>query len=440
MKKFGRICLLIALVAAFSTQAVGCAYLNGLGLGSSATESGSEVQSSSDIGTSSGSSTGALDGVGDSGETIETHDVQVVYNNGQTTDTLVVLDGERILEPKSPTKNNYEFVGWFTDTTWTVAYDFSLPIVSDLVLYAAYEPIETSDGGAGTLFVNLCYNNGKTDGLIAVNAGETVKTPADPKKENYIFVGWYSDAALTKKYDFSKPVTQEITLYAGYELDGVALTNTISTETLKGVVTIYNKNYNTLDSGLTAQGSGFCFHVQENVYYILTNCHVARKQDGYLFQEFTVEDYRGHRYTAELYSNYEKRGDAISADYDLACLYFQADECLIEALEMTDSNLAVGENVISLGAPKNQSNSITYGKLLDYTPLTLSDGLVEASNVKFEVMATTACSNNGSSGGPMLSDKLAVVGVLYAGNTSTSRSYAVPIEKVKEFLNAYVYN
>ncbi len=439
MKKFSRICLLIALVAAFSTQAVGCAYLSGLGLDSSATESGSEAQNSSDIGTSSGSPTGNSDGADSGVETIETHDVRVVYNNGQTADMLVVLDGERILEPKSPSKNNYEFIGWFTDTTWTVAYDFSSPITADLILYAGYEPIEVGGDGEETHFVNLCYNNGKSDGLISVNDGEAVKTPADPSKENYIFVGWYSDAALTKKYDFSKPVTQEITLYAGYELDGVALTNTISTETLKGVVTIYNKNYNTPDSGLTAQGSGFCFHVQGDVYYILTNCHVARMY-GYSFQEITVEDYRGNKYTAELYSNYAKLGDAISPDYDLACLYFQADECLVEELEMADVNPTVGENVISLGAPKNQSNSITYGKLLDYTTLTLSGGSAEESNVEFEVMATSACSNNGSSGGPMLNDKLAVVGVLYAGNTSTGRSYGVPIEKVREFLNAYVYN
>lgn len=38
--------------------------------------------------------------------------------------------------------------------------------------------------------------------------------PADPTREGYIFVGWFSDFNLTKEYDFTLPVTTDLTLYA----------------------------------------------------------------------------------------------------------------------------------------------------------------------------------------------------------------------------------
>lgn len=41
--------------------------------------------------------------------------------------------------------------------------------------------------------------------------------PEDPTKEDYVFAGWYTDEELTNAYDFSTPVTQDITLYAKWE-------------------------------------------------------------------------------------------------------------------------------------------------------------------------------------------------------------------------------
>ena len=43
--------------------------------------------------------------------------------------------------------------------------------------------------------------------------GKLVK-PADPTREGYTFGGWYTDEACTQAYDFSTPVTADLTLYA----------------------------------------------------------------------------------------------------------------------------------------------------------------------------------------------------------------------------------
>ena len=47
--------------------------------------------------------------------------------------------------------------------------------------------------------------------------GEAVAMPANPSEEGWFFEGWYTDAACTQPYDFSTPVTADLTLYAKWE-------------------------------------------------------------------------------------------------------------------------------------------------------------------------------------------------------------------------------
>ena len=48
--------------------------------------------------------------------------------------------------------------------------------------------------------------------------GEAISEPEAPFRENYTFVGWYADRALTDKVDFSSAnATQSVTFYAAWE-------------------------------------------------------------------------------------------------------------------------------------------------------------------------------------------------------------------------------
>lgn len=399
-------------------------------------------------GTNDGSSNGGVsDGFEDDAlqsdtviQFVQTYDVTFHYNNGKAADVVKTLEGERVLEPKSPILNNYEFTGWYADEACTRIYDFSLPVTAKLSLYAGFE----SQGKHAVRFV---LGDGNADTMYVTN-GERVQMPERPTKKYHIFTGWYIDEALTEEYDFSLPVESGLALYAAYRLDGCAVTNEITKNTMKSVVKIYNKCYNQNFFGETgsssSQGSGYCFHSQSGsnggtYYYVLTNCHVAYKDPDYAYQKFTVVDYRGKEYQGFLYSNSSKMGDAIAADYDLACLYFTADEAEVQPLEMETSNPELGDDIIALGAPHAQSNAITYGKALRYQTLALSNTNAAESNVKFPVLKADAYCSNGSSGGPALNANLSVVGVVYAGNDSSGTSFIVPIEKVREFLDLYVY-
>ena len=269
-------------------------------------------------------------------------------------------------------------------------------------------------------------------------------TPTDPVKSNYLFRGWYTESSFINRYDFAQPVTADLKLYAKYEIDAINLTNKISTDTLKGIVKIYNKSYNTFlgieTSYSTTQGSGFCFHIQSGYYYVLTNCHVAQKNGSYDKQKFTIEDYQGKTYEGFLYKNPNKTMSAIAASYDLACLYFKPSSTNVKKLDIVSKNPSTGTDVISLGAPKGQSNSITYGQIFGYGKITLSETPTSESNVTFDVIGHNAYTNNGSSGGPLLNADLNVIGVNYAGSRTTNNGFAIPAEKVIEFLRKYFYS
>lgn len=56
--------------------------------------------------------------------------------------------------------------------------------------------------------------------FVATADGKLVK-PADPTRDGYTFDGWYTDETCTQAYDFSMPVTADLTLYAKWTKNAV---------------------------------------------------------------------------------------------------------------------------------------------------------------------------------------------------------------------------
>ena len=80
---------------------------------------------------------------------------------------------------------------------------------------------------SGTLFklsggVKVSFETGegsKVDFQTTAD-GKLVK-PTDPTRDGYTFGGWYTDEACTQAYDFSTPVTADLTLYAKWTKNAV---------------------------------------------------------------------------------------------------------------------------------------------------------------------------------------------------------------------------
>ena len=77
----------------------------------------------------------------------------------------------------------------------------------------------SSSSGAATRTYTAQFdtNGGSAVGKVKTDKNGKIERPADPTKEGYIFVGWYSDSKLTKPFDFSAELTANSTLYAKWK-------------------------------------------------------------------------------------------------------------------------------------------------------------------------------------------------------------------------------
>lgn len=79
--------------------------------------------------------------------------IEFLYNNAETC-TVAYYDGADVIstftvdkgttldetsKPANPEKEGYVFAGWYTDVKCTTAYDFNLPVNTDITLYAKFE-------------------------------------------------------------------------------------------------------------------------------------------------------------------------------------------------------------------------------------------------------------------------------------------------------------
>lgn len=138
------------------------------------------------------------------------------YLYGAETQTGTAQVGQPLAEPTAPTRDGYIFVGWYTDQGLTTEYDFSAAVTGNLQLYAKWQQTEA------TITFNLGY-----DGLTETDTaeiGQLVTEPTDPTREDYEFIGWYTDVQATVLYDFDTVVTGDIVLYAGWDLVNATIT------------------------------------------------------------------------------------------------------------------------------------------------------------------------------------------------------------------------
>ena len=149
--------------------------------------------------------------------------------NGGTLMDDIVLNHNEFLPPSSnPTKENFNFSGWYLDKELTTPFDQTVGVTSDLTLYAKWEGIVCK--------ISFETNGGTVIDTINVNYGDNAEKPVSPSREGYIFAGWFLDSELTKTFNFGTVIREDYTLYAKWVFD--------ATVKPKYTVTLYDGYFN----------------------------------------------------------------------------------------------------------------------------------------------------------------------------------------------------
>ena len=134
-----------------------------------------------------------------------THLVTFDTAGGGRVDPQAVTDGQTATKPRDPTRAGYEFKGWLLDGK---PYDFTSPVTGDITLTAVWTPIPVTHA------VTFDRADGTDPTVITVEDGNPAVRPEDPVRDGYVFLGWTLDG---RAYDFSAPVTGDLTLTAEWE-------------------------------------------------------------------------------------------------------------------------------------------------------------------------------------------------------------------------------
>lgn len=135
-----------------------------------------------------------------------TYTVTFKYQNGQADTTQTIDYGQGVTQPADPVWADHIFLGWFDAAAGGNEFDFDSAVTSDKTIYAqwaqsTYTVTFDSDGGSAVPSQQVAY-------------GDAATRPADPTKPNAVFTYWQLN---NLQYEFSEPVTSDITLLATWE-------------------------------------------------------------------------------------------------------------------------------------------------------------------------------------------------------------------------------
>lgn len=185
------------------------------------------------------------------------HNVNFIFGNagGDSVTVKKKLDHSFFLDPSKvsgvefPKENdvfNYPFaVSDFTSLTGvTSKKGVSVSSITDFGI--------TSISLAGT-DVGMVFSTVSSSDNVLISEVKHYALPAAPEKEGYRFTGWYTDEACTQRYT-GETVTDDITLYAGYEKS--VFTVTLNTDGETETLTV---EYNEAASLPTKTRTGYNF-------------------------------------------------------------------------------------------------------------------------------------------------------------------------------------
>lgn len=137
-------------------------------------------------------------------------DVSFESNGDSELENISVAENGFIQKPEITRIGNYEFDGWYKESTFTTKWDFENDkVTGDLKLYAKWLNVFT---------VTFNTQGGQTISNQMVTDGKLITKPDNPTRDGFNFVGWSNKSDIYEVFDFTNPVTKLTTVYAYWEL------------------------------------------------------------------------------------------------------------------------------------------------------------------------------------------------------------------------------
>lgn len=142
----------------------------------------------------------------------------VTFNSlgGSEVESTSVLEGNTFAEPAQPTREGYEFVGWYKEADLITKWNFETDTVTDdIIIYAGWELVIVEQE------VNFVLNYAGAENIVMPTVNGLVTFV--PTREGYVFNGWWlSDGQtadgqyiLAQKWDTTEIVSESnLVLYA----------------------------------------------------------------------------------------------------------------------------------------------------------------------------------------------------------------------------------
>ena len=145
------------------------------------------------------------------------HDVNYVTNCDTTLESKKIAEGAEITLPTEELiKDGYIFDGWYTDSEFKNKFVEGTKMgTQDVTLYANWI-LDTSTKHTVKFMLNDGTENVYTSVIAKEN--EIIEAPTAPTREGFKFTTWYTNIDLTEEFNFSTSITNDLVLYAGWEV------------------------------------------------------------------------------------------------------------------------------------------------------------------------------------------------------------------------------
>jgi uncharacterized repeat protein (TIGR02543 family) len=112
------------------------------------------------------------------------HTITFETNGGSAIQPQTVAKDDKAVQPAAPGKTGYVFSGWHSDSGLATAYNFDIPVVADITLYAQWTAITY------TVVYDVNSGSGTTESSLHTYDVEKALAANGFSRTGYDFAGW----------------------------------------------------------------------------------------------------------------------------------------------------------------------------------------------------------------------------------------------------------